>query len=320
MSTDTRSTPAMETPIQIVGCVLASKPSAALIDAFVAQARLERAVVITKTVHSAIFVKMGAQDAALITLAFQTLRAQARARLRFGFVAGSKVRTSTQPSGPSDATSASHHHIAQASELAAGADVGEVLLTPDLAALLVEAGFALRSRQVRLADGRIVPACQLDQAAAERPAGERVAADLQERRDAIDALDRRLEQMHKATGELEGLRATLDSLLGRAGALESKIATIESRRPLVDEVHACTATITHVLGDVQVNLEMLNEQRAVIDHVGDQLARLDFTVQEAQNTLRALQREREMAERIEQSIKARRTRGGLAAVAADDKG
>jgi hypothetical protein len=307
MSTDTRCTPAMETPFQIVGCVLASKPSAALIDAFVAQARLERAVVITKTVHSAIFVKMGAQDAALITLAFQTLRAQARARLRFGFVAGSKARTLT-PQGPSDATSASHHHIAQASELAAGADVGEILLTPDLAALLVGAGFAPRSKEVRLADGRTVPACQLDLAAAARPAGERVAADLQERHDAVDALDRRLEQMHKATGELEGLRATLDSLLGRAGALESKIATIESRRPLVDEVQACTVAITHVLSDVQVNLEMLNEQRAVIDHVGDQLARLDFTVQEAQSTLQALQREREVAERIEQGIKALRTR------------
>jgi len=247
-----------------------------------------------------------------------TLRAQARARLRFGFVAGSKARTLAQPPGPSDATSASHHHIAQANEQAGGADVGEILLTPDLATLLVEAEFALRSKQVRLADGRIVPACQLDPAAPTRAASER-SADLQERRDAIDALDRRLEQMHKATGELEGLRATLDSLLGRAGTLESKIVTIESRRPLVDEVQACTATITHVLSDVQVNLEMLNEQRAVIDHVGDQLARLDFTVQEAQNTLRALQREREMAERIEQNIKARRTRSVAAAVAADDK-
>ncbi|HEY6353853.1 MAG TPA: hypothetical protein VIY30_05140, partial [Burkholderiaceae bacterium] len=57
-------------------------------------------------------------------------------------------------------------------------------------------------------------------------------------------------------------------------------------------------------------LEMLGEQRAVVDHVGEKLARLDFTVQEAHNTLRALQREREVAERIEQGIKALRTRSG----------
>mgnify|MGYP000753544964 FL=1 len=43
--------------------------------------------------------------------------------------------------------------------------------------------------------------------------------------------------------------------------------------------------------------------------------RLDFTVQEAQNTLRALQREREVAERIEQGIKALRGRGGSGAAA-----
>jgi hypothetical protein len=57
-----------------------------------------------------------------------------------------------------------------------------------------------------------------------------------------------------------------------------------------------------------VNLEMLGEQRAVVDHVGEKLARLDFTLQEAHNTLRALQRERELAERVEQGIKALRAR------------
>jgi len=59
-----------------------------------------------------------------------------------------------------------------------------------------------------------------------------------------------------------------------------------------------------------VNLEMLSGQRAVIDDVGEKLARLEFTVQDAQNTLRALQREREVAERIEQGIKALRARSG----------
>jgi hypothetical protein len=68
-----------------------------------------------------------------------------------------------------------------------------------------------------------------------------------------------------------------------------------------------------MLGDINLNLEMLSEQRAVIDDVGEKLARLDFTVTEAQNTLRALQREREVAERIEQGIKALRSRGAVPA-------
>ena len=40
-----------------------------------------------------------------------------------------------------------------------------------------------------------------------------------------------------------------------------------------------------------------------IDHIIDRLAKLEFVTVEAQNTLRMLSQERELAERIEQSIK-----------------
>ena len=113
---------------------------------------------------------------------------------------------------------------------------------------------------------------------------------------------------HRA--DVSDLRSKVDDLLGRVAETDGKIAHIESRRKTVEEVEQRANTITHMLGDINLNLEMLGEQRAVIDHVGEKLARLDFTVQEAQNTLRALQREREVAERIEQGIKALRTRTG----------
>ena len=108
--------------------------------------------------------------------------------------------------------------------------------------------------------------------------------------------------------DVTDLRAKIDDLLGRVVETDGKIAQIESRRKTVEEVETRANAITHMLGDINVNLEMLSEQRSVIDHVGEKLARLDFTVQEAQNTLRSLQREREVAERIEQGIKALRTR------------
>jgi hypothetical protein len=73
-------------------------------------------------------------------------------------------------------------------------------------------------------------------------------------------------------------------------------------------VHTRANGIANLLDDNNVNLEALGEQKAVIAHIGEKLARLDFMVQEGQNTLRALQREREVAERIEQSIKTLRTR------------
>ena len=99
-------------------------------------------------------------------------------------------------------------------------------------------------------------------------------------------------------------------LLDCVSDTDTKIAAIESRRKMVEEVQTRANAITNLLDDINVNLEMLGEQRAVIDHVGEKLARLDFMVQEAQNTLRALQREREVAERIEQGIKSLRASSG----------
>jgi chromosome segregation ATPase len=115
--------------------------------------------------------------------------------------------------------------------------------------------------------------------------------------------------------DVSDLRTKVEDLMGRVTETDDKIAMIESRRRMVEDVQARASTITNMLGDIHVNLEMLGEQRAVIDHVGEKLARLDFTVQEAQNTLRALQREREVAERIEQGIKALRARSNGAAAA-----
>ena len=69
-----------------------------------------------------------------------------------------------------------------------------------------------------------------------------------------------------------------------------------------------------LLEDVSVNLETLGEQKSVIDHLTEKLARIDFTMQEAQNTLQTLTHERELAERIEQSTKQLRTRTAKAEI------
>jgi RNA polymerase-binding transcription factor DksA len=84
---------------------------------------------------------------------------------------------------------------------------------------------------------------------------------------------------------------------------------------VVDEVQTRTNAITHLLEDVRLNLEALSEQKAVVDHVADKAAQLEFTLQEARTTLRALQHERELAERIEQGIKKLRSKS-----AADEEG
>jgi hypothetical protein len=64
----------------------------------------------------------------------------------------------------------------------------------------------------------------------------------------------------------------------------------------------------NMLEDVRLNMETLGEQQAVLDHVMDTFTKLSETVQEAQATLKSLQTERELAQRIERGIKGLRSK------------
>jgi hypothetical protein len=66
--------------------------------------------------------------------------------------------------------------------------------------------------------------------------------------------------------------------------------------------------ISNLLEDISANLDMVAAQKAQIEYVSDQVARLEFTVQQSQNTIRSLHHERERAERVEEAIRQLRTR------------
>jgi hypothetical protein len=344
----------MEALFQIVGCVVSSKPAAERIDDFVAQVRRERAVVMGKDALSASFVRFSTPDARLVVLACHAALVQGPAMLRFGFASGTKEPLQKGQSGPG----ISQRSIAQASDLAAGARDGEVLVAPELAALLIESGVSLHSRQVHLPDGRTVAACSLSLGAdpsdgrwadglgnvyrtLTAQAGEvaHKQVELEARLDAALGKIATVDQGNKLATHLGALEAELDAQLMRVetrlrfiDGVEQRVAalvqSLEDARQAVaafedrlsgldrgsealeQRVQSRADALSHMLGDINAKLEVLGEQRSVIDHVGDKVAHLNFTVQEAQNTLRALQREREVAERIEQGIKALRARGG----------
>ena len=321
----------MDLPLQIVGCLLSPQPAEALIDAFATAARRERAVVTARNAQSATFVRFNAADAKLVALACAAVAAADGAALRFGFA----IATTEGAAATQDAWTLSDRSIARARDLAVAATDGQVLLTPQLALLLLESGFSFQTKEIGTSSGRTVMACAIDAAArsdrppADEPAMQRLEAEAERRlteqlakRAQVEGLkaasDALLAQVTDVQRRLEvdlgPLRAKLDELLARARDTDSQIDQIESRRRMVDEVQARANGIVHALKDLDLKLELLGEQRAVVEHVGDKLARLDFTLQEAHSTLRALQREREVAERIEQGLKAlRATRSGASA-------
>ena len=63
-------------------------------------------------------------------------------------------------------------------------------------------------------------------------------------------------------GEVTALKNQVDLLLSRIADTDERIAGIDARRKLVDEVQAKTNAIVHVLDDVRINLETLGEQKA----------------------------------------------------------
>ena len=76
----------------------------------------------------------------------------------------------------------------------------------------------------------------------------------------LAAIAERRAEIAQAKGELDRLRESL-------AATQEKIVAIESRRQLVDAVQRKADTITHLLGDVQITLESVSEQKAMVDHV-----------------------------------------------------
>ncbi|MFO1298264.1 MAG: hypothetical protein U1F25_18570, partial [Rubrivivax sp.] len=197
-------------------------------------------------------------------------------------------------------------------------------------ALLVHAEKSLSSFEARLAElDRHAGGLELKmKALAERDAlVQAVKAEVDGIRQVASRSKADLQFVADHRDEVAEVRGKLEDLLGRAGQADEKIELIESWRRKVDEVQAGAQAVATMYGDMQGTLENLSEQRVLIDDVAERLARLDFSVQEAKDmlarldgsaqeahgTLRTLQREREVAERVEKSIKAVRAGGPRAA-------
>jgi chromosome segregation ATPase len=146
---------------------------------------------------------------------------------------------------------------------------------------------------------------------------DRRVQELGQREAIVEAVRRQVEAVHAVglrsradldyveahRNEMAVLRERVDELLGCIGETESRLSSIQGRRQLVDEVQVKTSVILNMLEDVRLNVETLGEQRAVMDHAIESCNRLGEMVREAQSTIKGLQTERELAERIQKGIR-----------------
>lgn len=112
-----------------------------------------------------------------------------------------------------------------------------------------------------------------------------------------------LQYMESHRNDIAALRDRVDEALATIGGTESRLASIASQTKLVDEVEVKANAIAHMIEDLHLTLDTLGEQKAAVDHAMENFSRLNEKVQEAQTTLRALQAERELAERIERGVR-----------------
>jgi hypothetical protein len=105
-------------------------------------------------------------------------------------------------------------------------------------------------------------------------------------------------------------RADVERLAKALTAADEKLADVERRSAAVDEVRRQADAVVCLLDDVRLTLDTVSEQKAMIDHVTETLAKVDDVIVEAKGTTRALQAERKLAQRIVEKVRNIHARAG----------
>lgn len=112
-----------------------------------------------------------------------------------------------------------------------------------------------------------------------------------------------LDHVMQHRGEVAALKVQVDCLMSRLAETDQRLVAIDARRKLLDEVENKANAIADLLDDVRINVKTVGEQKAIVDHVAQTAAQMEFKLQEARSILGTLQRERELAEGRDQGVR-----------------
>jgi DNA repair exonuclease SbcCD ATPase subunit len=113
-----------------------------------------------------------------------------------------------------------------------------------------------------------------------------------------------------ARKSIEDAARRMETVEGRTSAMEDRFARIEKKFASLEAAEVKVDTLGNLLADIEINLENFKEQKAIIDHVADKLAHVEFQIRRAEMVTRELQEERQLASRIQAGIQSLRTRRG----------
>jgi hypothetical protein len=141
-------------------------------------------------------------------------------------------------------------------------------------------------------------------AIAERNASEAATVEIAARGGVDDVQAADIETGGRQRTEMAALQQEVQELMAAATATEQKMAA---------DVLQSKSTITDLVEGARMNLRTASEQKEMVDQLNGRLANVQSVIQEAQTTLRALNQERELLKRIDQSIRQLRHSGDVSA-------
>ena len=102
--------------------------------------------------------------------------------------------------------------------------------------------------------------------------------------------------------EILDTKELLDQLQGQTVQVQKKLRSVEAKHKYIEEAESKVDQLSLLMQDIDVNLENFHGQKAIIDHVAEKTAQLDFSIKHAEIATRELQEERDLAAGIYRSV------------------
>jgi len=113
-------------------------------------------------------------------------------------------------------------------------------------------------------------------------------------------------QVVGAKQEINEAKSRLDEIAAQEASLSARFAKIERKFASIEQAELKIDMLNNIMADIEANLENFREKKAIVDHLAEKLAQIDFEIKRAELATKSLQQERQLAMRIQEGIKSLR--------------
>lgn len=132
---------------------------------------------------------------------------------------------------------------------------------------------------------------------------DRVKKDVQKVFDTVDESREKAMEVLNARQEITEVGETVTDVTSQVQKLEKRIEGVQDQLGVVESAEVKIDALNHIVNDIDVNLEHFEGQKAMIEHLAEKISKLDVLVQHAEVTARELREERQLAFRIQKTVK-----------------